>query len=194
MSPRFQNAHDYMMARMQRELSPRLHYHNADHVRDVLQSALRIGRSEGVDDAGLELIGVAAVFHDSGFILDVKDHEVTGCLFARDYLPGVGFTENEIELVCGMIMATHVPQQPKNDWEMILCDADLDYLGRDDFFETGNKVFRELVEFGHLTSEREWNEVQVRFLTEHHYFTQTSQRERKPIKDAYLEKVKLLLA
>ncbi|MFN5324807.1 MAG: phosphohydrolase [Bacteroidota bacterium] len=193
MSPRFQKAHDYMMARLQRELSPRLYYHNADHVRDVIDSALRIGRAEGVDDSGLELIGVAAVFHDSGFILDSKDHEATGCLFAQDFLPSVGFSENEIELVCGMIMATHVPQLPRNDWEMIICDADLDYLGRDDFFETGNKVYRELVEFGHLTNEREWNEMQVRFLLEHHYFTQTSILQRKPVKDANLEKVRLLL-
>lgn len=194
MTPRFQKAHDYMMDRLQRELSPRLHYHNIDHVRDVLEAAIRIGKSEGVDTAALEMIGVAAVFHDSGFILDAKDHEATGCLFAQDFLPGIDFSEKEIELVCGMIMATHVPQQPQNILEMILCDADLDYLGRSDFFETGNKVYRELLEFGHLTSMREWNEIQVRFLSEHHYFTQTSKRERMPVKDTNLEKVKLLLA
>ena len=193
MSPRFQNAHDYMMSRLERELSPRLHYHNVDHVRDVLNAALRIGKSEGVSADGLELIGVAAVFHDSGFILDIKDHESTGCLFARDYLPSVGFSENELELICEMIMATRIPQQPLNDWQMILCDADLDYLGRDDFFETGNKVYSELVEYGQITNEREWNEMQVRFLTAHHYFTQTSIRDRKPQKDAHLEQVKLLL-
>lgn len=193
MTSRFQQAHDYMMSRLERELSPRLHYHNVDHVRDVLNAALRIGKLEGVGPDGLELIGVAAVFHDSGFILDVKDHESTGCLFVRDYLPSIGFSENELELICGMIMATRVPQQPLNDWQMILCDADLDYLGRDDFFQTGNKVFRELVEFGQITTEREWNELQVRFLSEHSYFTQTSQAERKPAKDANLEKVRLLL-
>lgn len=193
MTSRFQQAHDYMMSRLERELSPRLHYHNIDHVRDVLFAALRIGKLEGVEDDGLELIGVAAVFHDSGFILDVKDHESTGCLFVRDYLPSIGFSENEIELICGMIMATRVPQQPLNDWQMILCDADLDYLGRDDFFETGNKVFSELVEYGQITNEREWNEMQVRFLTEHHYFTQTSISQRKPKKDLHLEQVKALL-
>ena len=99
----------------------------------------------------------------------------------------------ELEVICGMIMATRVPQQPLNDWQMIICDADLDYLGRKDFFETGNKVFREMVELGQIATEREWNEMQVRFLTEHHYFTQTSIRDRKPQKDAHLEQVKLLL-
>ncbi|MFN5224643.1 MAG: phosphohydrolase [Bacteroidota bacterium] len=193
MTPRFQLAHDYMMSRLERELSPRLHYHNVEHVRDVLSAALRIGQAEGVDTSGLELIGVAAVFHDSGFILDSKEHEATGVLFARDYLPGLGFSENELEVICGMIMATRVPQQPLNDWQMIICDADLDYLGRKDFFETGNKVFREMVELGQIATEREWNEMQVRFLTEHHYFTQTSIRDRKPQKDAHLEQVKLLL-
>ena len=170
-----------------------MHYHNVDHVRDVLNAAIRIGKSEGVNVDGLELIGVAAVFHDSGFMLDIKDHESTGCLFARDYLPSIGFSENELELICGMIMATRVPQQPLNDWQMILCDADLDYLGRDDFFETGNKVYSELVEFGQIMNEREWNEMQVRFLSAHHYFTQTSLNERKPKKDLHLEQVKSLL-
>lgn len=193
MTPRFQLAHDYMMSRLERELSPRLHYHNVEHVRDVLSAALRIGQAEGVDASGLELIGVAAVFHDSGFILDSKEHEATGVLFARDYLPGLGFSENELEFICGMIMATRVPQQPLNDWQMILCDADLDYLGRDDFFETGNKVYKELLEYGHNINDREWNEMQVRFLTEHHYFTQTSINERKLKKDLHLEQVKALL-
>lgn len=193
MTSRFQQAHDYMMSRLERELSPKLHYHNADHVRDVLNAALRIGKSEGVDSGGLELIGVAAVFHDSGFILDIKDHESTGCLFARDFLPSIGFSENEIELICGLIMATRVPQLPLSDWQMILCDADLDYLGRDDFFETGNKVYKELLEYGHNINGREWNEMQVRFLTEHHYFTRTSINERKSKKDLHLEQVKALL-
>lgn len=193
MTLRFQQVHDYMMTRLERELSPRLHYHNVDHVRDVLNAAMRIGKSEGVDVEGLGLIGVAAVFHDSGFILDVKDHESTGCLFVRDYLPSIDFSENEIELICGMIMATRVPQQPMNDWQMILCDADLDYLGRDDFFDTGNKVYKELVEYGQTINDREWNEMQVRFLTEHHYFTQTSINDRKPKKDLHLEQVKALL-
>lgn len=89
-----------------------------------------------------------------------------------------------------MIMATKVPQQPQNHLEEILCDADLDYLGREDFFTIGNKLFAELSVYGILSTEDEWNELQARFLEAHHYFTKTAIKLRKKKKDKHLKLVK----
>ena len=90
-------------------------------------------------------------------------------------------------------MATRVPQQPHNHLEQILCDADLDYLGREDFLEIGSKLFLELQVYGIINDEKEWDRLQVRFLEQHHYFTQTAISTRKEKKDFYLAEIKAKL-
>ena len=97
---------------------------------------------------------------------------------------------SEIQKIKGMIMATKIPQSPANHLEEIMADADLDYLGRDDFFTIGNKLFEELTMFGIVNSERDWNLLQEKFLESHHFFTQTSIQTRNQKKNENLEIIK----
>jgi uncharacterized protein len=89
-----------------------------------------------------------------------------------------------------MIRATKVPQQPNNLLEEIICDADLDYLGRDDFFKTGEGLYSEFLEQKIVSDELSWNQLQVRFLENHHYFTPTSINRRQKEKQKNLEAIK----
>src|SRR5690606_4215820 len=113
-----------------------------------------------------------------------------GCDIARQHLPDYDYTPEQIEVICGMIMATKIPQTPNNKLEKIICDADLDYLGRDDFFDIGNKLCDELCMYGIINSENEWNKLQVRFLEHHKYFTTSSKKLRKIKKAENLALVK----
>jgi hypothetical protein len=85
-----------------------------------------------------------------------------------------------------MIMATRIPQTPHNLLEEIIADADLDYLGRDDFWTIGNKLFTELQMYSIIQTEDEWNRLQIKFLEQHHYFTRTAIETRKQKKDEYM--------
>ena len=87
----------------------------------------------------------------------------------------------QIESVCKLIMKTKMPQTPETLLEKILCDADLNYLGQDDFIIIGNKLLRELNAMGKNISEKEWNKLQIDFLEAHHYWTSSviSKRENK---------------
>lgn len=181
------------MNRMHSELSSVLYYHNVPHVLDVLSAAESIGTSENISNADMELLKVAALYHDSGFIINADNHEKLGCDIARNTLPEFGFTDQEIDLICGLIMATRVPQSPDGLLEKIICDADLDYLGRDDFFSIGNKIFREFMARNIVANEQEWNELQVKFLSVHNYFTNTSILLRAAKKEAHLKQVQQIL-
>lgn len=86
------------------------------------------------------------------------------------------------------------PQAPRNKLARILCDADLDYLGRPDFVRIGSTLFTEMKHYGVLSTEREWNELQERFLERHKYFTATNKRLREPVKQEHLAAVKAWLA
>jgi HD superfamily phosphohydrolase len=160
------------------------------HVLDVLEAAERLGKNEKISEKEMELVQVAVLFHDSGFIQGSKNHEQVGCELAKKNLPGFGYHDDEINSICGMIMATAYPQKPKNHLEEIVCDADLDYLGRDDFFIIGNTLLKEMNTNGSVTTEADWNKLQETFLGSHHYFTETANRLRGKKKQEHLEKIK----
>jgi len=122
-------------------------------------------------DPDLRLLEVAAAFHDLGQIRTVLGHEQIGADIVSDVLPGYGFGPEEIERVSGMILATRLPQTPLSEEQAILCDADLDSLGREDFFATSKALWQEREACGMIIAWQTWLENQHRFLTDHHYFT-----------------------
>jgi uncharacterized protein len=102
-------------------------------------------------------------------------------------------TINEKEIICQIIMATKIPQEPNGLFEEIICDADLDYLGREDFWLIGKKLFAELHTYGFVKDETEWNTLQQSFLEKHQYFTKTTKKERTIKKAEYLHAINLKL-
>jgi len=172
-------------------LDPRLTYHSAEHTEDVLRQVERIAAAENITDKRqVLLIRIAALFHDTGFLRTYKGHEKESCVIMLATLDTALFDEAEIDLICGMIMATKIPQMPKNLPEMIICDADLDYLGRDDFATISNSLKNEFLTYGVIASGTEWDRLQVNFFNTHHYFTASSVRSRCPQKMQHLELLK----
>lgn len=188
----FKQAGDYIMNRLT-ELPAVLTYHNIDHTADVYYAAENIGKLENISHHGMQLLLTAALYHDSGFLKYRDGHEEESCRIAAAALPGFGYTENDINLICGMIRATRVPQSPKTLLERILVDADLDYLGRDDFFEIGHRLFTELNLTGALGEERAWNKLQLDFMTHHNYFTETAINLRQAKKQANMAQIRIQL-
>jgi len=117
-------------------------------------------------------------------------NEPIGAEMAQEILPKFGYTQAHIDRIKELIFVTQIPHQPKNKLEEIMCDADLDYLGRDDFHEIADKLRRELREHGKIDSDRKWDEIQVSFLTQHRYFTQTSINTRREKKIQNLQVIK----
>lgn len=168
---------------------PKLPYHNTAHVADVVAAAMVIADGVKITDEERKLLRVAALLHDIGFIQSGKDHEATGAVMARTLLPEFGLTSSDIDIIANMILATRLPQSPTTLLEKILCDADLDYLGREDFFEIGGKLFEELKEQEVVETEREWNIMQRTFLQSHRYHTRFGQTNREQRKQERLQEI-----
>ena len=97
------------------------------------------------------------------------------------------FNKSQINAICEMIRATKIPQQPTNLLEQIIADADLDYLGRSDFHDIASLLFKELKHKNMSLIEADWDQIQIKFLQSHHYFTQTSLYLRKGLKKKHLQ-------
>ncbi|RZJ64512.1 MAG: HD domain-containing protein [Flavobacterium sp.] len=178
-----------ILDRLENDLPSYLHYHTIAHTLDVYECSKRIGMQEGISPQEMRLLLTAAIYHDSGYIYLTNGHEEKSCEIAREILPKFSYSSEEIDVVCGMIQATRVPQEPKTLLEQIICDADLDYLGRDDFYELGEKLFIEMQEIGSIDNKKDWNNLQAQFLKEHRYFTKTAIDLRKAKKLAHLDEI-----
>jgi uncharacterized protein len=185
----FNEAEDFILAKLKQELSPTLTYHGYHHTLDVLDAALKIAAVENISGEEKKLLRIAVLFHDAGFIYVYKNHEEKGCEMAREFLPGFGFDKKQIDIIAGMIMATKISRDPTTKLEEIISDADLDYLGRDDVFPIAETLFEELKIHAGLTDARQWNSFQVSFLSNHHYHTRYAIDLREPKKKIYLEQL-----
>jgi uncharacterized protein len=186
----FEEAGKFIIKRLSDELPDHLTYHNVKHTVNVYRAAEYIGTQEGISDYEMKILLTAACFHDSGFLIRAIGHEVESCHIAKEALSLYQYSPDEIERICGIIMVTKLPQTPHNQLEMILADADLDYLGRDDFFTIAHKLFLENAFLGFIADENAWNQTQIWFIQNHQYFTKTAVNLRQAKKETNLELIK----
>lgn len=177
--PEFNAALEYALARLQTELSPQFLYHSCTHTKDdVLVAARRFAELSRVNGTDLHLLEIAAVYHDLGFLYIINGHEQRGAELAQEVLPGFGFSQQQIEAIYNMIMATRLPQSPHNLLEELLADADLDVLGREDFLVRNDLLRQEIAGLGKTFSDEQWYGSQLKFLESHAYFTEAARRIR----------------
>lgn len=173
----FDEVYTFLIHKLETGLPAYLTYHNVGHTKNVIETVEVLAASEKIDGEELVLLRTAALFHDSGFLQHHEDHEELSCKLARKYLPDYDYTNGQIERICTMIMATKLPQTPADKLSELLCDADLYYIGGNQYHSKANRLFEEYRKFGAVKSTTEWDVRQLEFLSGHHYFTATAKRE-----------------
>jgi uncharacterized protein len=180
---------DSICQRLLLEIPSHYKYHSLRHTLDVIQQCHWIGQAEGLNEYEMQIVRVAALFHDIGYITGRKNHEERSCELFREQAMKHALPAEDQLLIEGCIMATKISQTPTNHLERVICDADLDYLGREDFEEIGDLLFQELSACGEITDRQAWNELQIRFLTNHRFHTRFGQQKRQAQLQAHLQKL-----
>ena len=189
----FTDMQEIILDKLEKELPQFLYYHNVKHTVDVVTEVELIGWAEGCTDDEVLLLKTAGLFHDVGHTVGYDNHENHSCVMAREFLPKYGYTEEQIEKICEIIMATQMPPKPNNLLENIICDADLDYLGRSDMIPVSNTLYKELKEQNKIGTFNDWNKLQVKFISGHQYFTQTARSLREVNKQKQIERIEKLI-
>lgn len=188
-------AREYTHALLGEHLSEGHYYHNWDHAHQMTRDALFYAVQEHICEAEARLLETAGLFHDTGFTRAYEGHEEASAQIAREALPAMGYTAEEVETVANLILATRLPQNPTSHLQEVFCDADLDHLGRDDFFEKGQLLRKELeVICGTTYTDAQWIEQQIELLESHTYFTPSARMYRDAGKAQNLQKIKSLKA
>lgn len=193
--PDFDGARQYALDRLAQELDPRLTYHNLQHTRDdVVPAAERLAALEGICGEDLLLLRTAGYFHDIGFVQQRSEHEAVSVAITAEALPGYGYSPQQVEQICSIILATRLPQAPRNLLEEILTDADLDNLGREDFFAVSLHLRTENANFGIILPDKEWHSRQLAFISNHRYFTRAAHTLRDAQKQRNIARLQAIIA
>ena len=173
----YEQAYSFLMQKLELELSPGFTYHNTHHTRSVIEVTVQLVNKENIDPRDAELLKTAALFHDAGFLEGYKDHEEISCKLAKEFLPRFDYGEKEINEICRLIMATRLPQHPDTLLERIICDADLHYLGTDQYFAISENLFNEYKKLEIIKTRADWRKRQIQFFNSHRYFTNSGIKE-----------------
>jgi len=189
----FTDIQEIILDKLEKELPDYLYYHNVKHTVDVVTEVELIGWGEGCSDEEILILKTAGLFHDAGHTIVYDNHEYYSTQLAREMLPRYNYTPEQIERICSVIMATKLPPRPTNLLENIICDSDLDYLGRSDFIPVSNTLYEELKAQNKMGSLNDWNKIQVKFISGHQYFTKTARSLREVNKQLQIERIQSLI-
>jgi uncharacterized protein len=186
----FNSAKQYILGELGSKLPENLTYHGLWHTNNVFQAACDFSEYYKLNDHDRLILETAALYHDCGFLTVYRNHEEAGCVISAQVLPGFGYTLEEIHDIQELIMATKIPQSPKQFLSELICDADLDYLGGDDYDRIASLLFEECKEYHIISTELQWFEMQAGFLESHTFFSEFSRNHRDPKKLENLNMVK----
>ena len=174
-------------------LPKELHYHGAAHTLNVLKVCNQYIRREKIPRHSAKLLRIAALLHDIGFTEVSREHETRSAEMAEEMMTRLGFTNKDVWIVKRLILSTKIPQSPNNFLEKVICDADLDYLGRDDFKEISDKLYKELKVTSPNFTKEEWNRKQIEFLKSHTYHTAFARKNRQPKKEERIRELESIV-
>lgn len=174
----------------------KLPYHNWEHTKTVYNAVQQIIKGiASLNNEQVKCLKLAVIFHDSGYLKTMDDHEKKGAEIAEDFLNGHNEDKEIIERVKSLIMATKLGYTPQNELENIIIDADLSHLGDKAYFETAFKNLRQEIEIcsGKEFTDKEWTENCLAFLSKHNYLTSFAEKKYGVGKEENIKKLSSLM-
>ena len=193
-TPRLKMVDQYIRALFKDELPVGIKYHDANHTlhptRGVVAVANRIAIAENISEHDRELLIAAAYFHDTGYIREYDKNEPIAARMAGRILKLIGYKPKEVAKVQKMILATDLARVPKTHAEKILCDADLDNLGREDFFKLDGKLRQGRRGRGlDVSDDVKWYKGTLEIIKNHQYYTESQKKMREADKQKNIKRL-----
>ena len=146
-------------------------YHNLDHTKRVISAAVEIGINYDLSEKDWKCLLTACLLHDYGFIESHVEHEKISVKLSYQILPKYGFSETDIQIINSLIIVTKLEKKPKNLLESIIRDADLEYLGSEDFIKISPLLKKEWINCEVVKSDSEFYKIQYDFILNHSFYT-----------------------
>lgn len=176
------------------QMSAKLLYHDEAHTQSVREVALLLAKHYKVTPLELEVLELATLFHDLGYIKVYTGHETVSQDIAATFLHKHHYPTSLIKQIQALIGATRIQQQPTNLLEEIIKDADLNNVGQRKYLRTITNLRTELDTFlNQQFKDIAWYKANIKFLDSHSFFTEKAQELFSKKKKSNRKKVKKLI-
>jgi predicted metal-dependent HD superfamily phosphohydrolase len=181
----------YLTDFFQKKIGAEYVFHDFQHTHSVLESVIEIGTGHNLEERELSLLQLAAWFHDSGYDQGPEGHEERSCRYAVGFLSSFDMPDQDLDVITRCIMATRLPNKPKDLLEEIMCDADLSHLGKQTYWDRTSRLRQEvLLTRSKMPTEREWVQLELDFLSNHRYFTAEAEELYNPRKLKHIKQLR----
>ena len=163
---------EYVKQLLNDHLSGTLYFHDINHTLKVKEAVRQLAKAEKINKEDREILTLAALFHDTGFIKTYEGHEKESQLIAAAYLREVGYPEDKIEQVKTLIRVTDPNVTPASLMEKIICDADTAHVGEKKYRSYSGELRKEweLNKKDYYPTDLQWEEEDLDFLQNKHIF------------------------
>ena len=170
-TPLLKKIKEYVVGFIANNFTEKICYHNIDHTLEVVDASKIISKNSNISQEDMEIVLIAAWFHDTGYYLGCENHEQASADIAKKYLTEENVNPETIIKVVNCILSTKIPQEPNNTLENIICDADLFHLGTEKFFDKSELLRRELTLHNNKITPKCWLNQSKDFVEAHKYHT-----------------------
>lgn len=180
----------YVTGLLTKEFPEGLIYHNLEHTLRVVKQVEIIGINENLSKEEMNIVKIAAWFHDVGYLKKYRGHEEVSIKFAKDFLNGKGIDKEIVDRIVECIGSTVVPQFPKDKVSAVLCDADMMHMGMVKYPDIIKKLRTEWKNMGVISlSKKKFKKASIDTLLNHKYHTNYCRGEISQIKEKNLKKM-----
>lgn len=191
MSQIVNKAKEYVTEYLSNNLSTDYKFHCINHSFEVAKNAYEIGIGSHLENKELDIVLLAAWFHDVGYSKCRKGHEKLSINIAVEFLTKNNFPNKDIQQVKKCIEATKLSHKPISLLEEILSDSDILHIGKKDYLEKSNLLRQELKKNQDLDcSDNEWIKRNIEFMSAHNFYTEYARTNYGPQRLRNIENLK----
>ncbi|MFY0630334.1 MAG: HD domain-containing protein [Flavobacteriaceae bacterium] len=146
-------------------------YHNLSHTQRVVAATKEIIEGESISEEDANKLIITAWFHDTGYTKGKDNHEEASVVIAKSFLKEHEASEEFIDQVSHLIMATKMGYEPLNSLEKVIRDADCSHFPDKNYSQISELLRHEW----ETTRQKDytdvaWIEENISFFTKHHRF------------------------
>ena len=165
-------------------------FHDLQHTISVVEAVQKIGEEIKLGEEALEILQIAAWFHDMGYDQGREGHEERGCKYVANFLDPFNYPTDKLGKIQNCIRATHLNHIPETELEKIICDADLSHLGRRNYWDRCGRIRQELATTRDtVMTDEEWVSFELGFMQAHFFNTLVAQNLYGERKNKHIQKL-----
>lgn len=179
------------------QLPEHIHFHTVEHTLDVMKEVIFFAIIDKLPNKDIELLSIAAAYHDIGWIEKPRENEEIGAKMAASAMSAANYKKDEVQKVVSVIEDTEVrktdnglKQVARSNFSGYLLDADLSNFGRKDFFQARELIFHDL----NLSDWKEFLIESLTFIQNHSWKTPAAKKFRERQKKKNIKLLKNLIA